>query len=323
MTVQHQHNPIIRKLKSDLDSGKLTRRDFLRYAILLGLSGTVASRLAGLLWPRKTFAAKIHSGQTDIKPMGGPIHCFDAHVHCGIQDMPTLWTFNNYLRHINDSPIRGAAMFPFPSQIYDRWNPDFTDTPAWQQQRRRANAYLLTVGIKDFEVFPYLFIWNDFALTNTTEAYCGVKWHRHANEPKYHYDDPRCLTAIEEIRKRNIPVVFEEELANTVHFVRKLAPDIPVIIPHMGFLNGGYRAIVNQGLFELPNVYTDTCLASSGEMIDYINNYGEKRILFGSDFPFGDPISELEKVLRLPIPPEKQAAVAGLNFQRLMSQRNL
>ena len=250
------------------------------------------------------------------------MRCVDSHVHCGIRDRTTLITFNNYLRHVTGTPIIGAAMFPFCRQIYDRWDPDFRDTPEWQQRRRRANEYLLTIGTENFTVFPYLFIWNDFAVEDLNEQHCGIKWHRHANEPVYHYDDIRCLQAIDEIRERKLPVVYEEQLRNTIRFVQSLATRVTVIIPHLGFLNGGYRAIVKHGLFEQRNVYTDTGLATTGEILDYLNRYGHERIMFGSDFPFGNPVIELEKVLRLPISPEKREAILGLNFEHLMSLVN-
>lgn len=248
--------------------------------------------------------------------------CLDAHVHCGIQDTNYLQAFEDYLLSIKGSPIIGASLFSPIIEIYNRWNTEFKDTPEWQQKRKLSNEYLLTINTNGFEAFPFLFIWNDFAIEDLTEQHRGIKWHRHANEPVYHYDDPRCLRAVKEIRKRNLPVIFEEELSNTIRFVEKLASQVVVIIPHMGFLNGGYRVLVRYGVFKRPNVYVDTSLASTGEIMDYIDRYGHERILFGSDFPFGNPHSELDKILRLPISQEKREAIAGLNLQRLMFQSN-
>ena len=51
-------HPAIYDLKVDLDKGKLTRRDFLRYSTLLGMSAFAASQMAGLVWPAKALAAK-------------------------------------------------------------------------------------------------------------------------------------------------------------------------------------------------------------------------------------------------------------------------
>jgi peptide/nickel transport system substrate-binding protein len=51
-------HPAIYDLKEDMEKGKVTRREFLRYATLLGMSAAAASQVAGFGWPRKAFAAK-------------------------------------------------------------------------------------------------------------------------------------------------------------------------------------------------------------------------------------------------------------------------
>ena len=103
-------------------------------------------------------------------------------------------------------------------------------------------------------VYPYFFIWNDFAVEQLSAAHCGIKWHRHADEPVYRYDDPRCRSALAEIRRRGLPVVLEEEFGQTVRFIRELAHGITVIIPHLGMLNGGFRSIAEAGLSEQENI---------------------------------------------------------------------
>jgi len=55
-------HPVIHDFKVDLDKGRITRRDFLRYATLLGMSTVAASQMVGLTWPRKVFAAKQKRG---------------------------------------------------------------------------------------------------------------------------------------------------------------------------------------------------------------------------------------------------------------------
>ena len=164
-----------------------------------------------------------------------------------------------------------------------------------EKQRKSANDYLLDIGTTDLTVIPYFFIWNDFAVDQLTPKHKGIKWHRHSDEPVYHYDSPPCRRAIDEIRNRNMPVVLEEEFENTVRFIEKIAKGVKVIIPHMGMLNGGYGVIKRHGLWARPNVYADTALASVSEITDYINEYGIDRIIFGSDFPFGDPPARAAK----------------------------
>lgn len=50
-------HPAIPDLREDMLKGKLTRRQFIRYATLLGISAAAATQMAGLMWPKKAFAA--------------------------------------------------------------------------------------------------------------------------------------------------------------------------------------------------------------------------------------------------------------------------
>lgn len=247
----------------------------------------------------------------------------DAHVHCGIQDQFPPQSYDDYFSIISGSGIKQAVMFPPVMEIYDRYDPNFADSAQWKNRRKAANEYLLDMGTTDLTVIPYFFIWNDFAVDQLTSQHKGIKWHRHSDEPVYHYDTPRCRKAIDEIRSRNMPVVLEEELGNTVRFIEQIAKDVTVIIPHMGLLNGGYGAIKRHGLWARPNVYADTALASVSEITDYIHAYGIDRIIFGSDFPFGDPKRELQKIMHLQIPQEQKEIICGVNIQRLLEESNV
>ncbi len=248
---------------------------------------------------------------------GRPPLVIDSHAHCGSIDRSMAQSFDDYRRQLAGTDIGGAALFSPVLEIYDRYDFNFADTAAWQARRRQSNASLLALKSADPVVFPYFFIWNDFAVEQLSDSHWGIKWHRHPGEPVYHYDDPRCRAALEEIRRRNLPVVLEEEFDNTLRFVRQLAEGITVIIPHLGMLNGGFEAIAEAGLWELENVWVDTALASAGEMREYISRYGHRRLMFGSDFPFGSPSAELSKVRSLGLDADVEAAVLGGNFRRL------
>ena len=50
-------HPLIPELNDQLQKGKLSRREFLRYATLLGMSAAAASQMIGVTWPKKLFAA--------------------------------------------------------------------------------------------------------------------------------------------------------------------------------------------------------------------------------------------------------------------------
>ena len=251
----------------------------------------------------------------------GPLTVIDAHAHCGVIDRSFPQSFKDYSKQVIETDISGVALFSPVLEIYDRYNFDFIDTLSWQQRRQESNAYLLSLSSDALVVFPYFFIWNDFAVENLTDMHCGIKWHRHADEPIYHYDDPKCRLALNEIRRRNLPVVLEEELEHTLYFIQELADGIRVIIPHLGLLNGGYNAISEAGIWEREDVWADSSLASRYEILDYLKRYGPERLIFGSDFPFGNPSSELNKVRSLNLDPEVERAVLGGNFARLQNRR--
>ena len=120
-----------------------------------------------------------------------------------------------------------------------------------------------------------------------------------------------------------MPIVYEEELKNTIVFIKELACEIRVIIPHLGGLNGGYKAIADFGLWEKTHVYTDTSLASTIEISDYISKYGDERIMFGSDFPFGEPESEFSKLQRMKLKPHTLEKITGKNIKCLLSDSNI
>ncbi len=246
----------------------------------------------------------------------------DAHAHCGVQDRFPPQSFEDYQRLIGGSGIDTVVMFSPVLEIYNRFDPDFVDSHEYRRMRQKSNEYLLTIGHPGLKVIPYFFIWNDFAVDQLADRHKGIKWHRHSDEPVYHYDDPLCRQAIEEIRRRKMPVVLEEEFKNTLRFINEIAPEITVIIPHLGLLNGGYEAFIENGIWKRANVYTDTALAPQNVIADYINTYGYERILFGSDFPFGDPQSELSKILNLPIPEAKQEMILSANLQQLLADSN-
>jgi len=243
----------------------------------------------------------------------------DAHAHCGMIDRSMSQSFEDYARQLAGTDIRGTALFSPVLEIYDRYDFHFSDTPAWWLRREKSNAYLLSLNPVELTVFPYFFIWNDFAVEQLTATHCGIKWHRHAGEPVYCYDDPRCRAALDEIRRRNLPVVLEEEFDNTLRFILEIAEGVRVIIPHLGLLNGGFQSIAETGLWERENVWADTALASEYEIREYLRRYGHSRLLFGSDFPFGSPSAELRKVRSLGLDPEVEAAVLSNNFLRLQA----
>jgi len=239
----------------------------------------------------------------------------DCHLHVGVQHVN--WDWAGIRGRLLAAGITGAAPIPTVEDIYDRHDPRFTDSPGWQACRRRAHRYLLDLQDPEIAIYPYFFVWNDFAWEDLGPQYVAVKWHRHPDEPEYHYDDPRCGQFLAKVRERGLPILLEESFRNTLFFLEELAPEQAVIIPHLGALNGGYAALDRAGVWGRPRVYADTALAAPGEIRDYIERFGTRRLLFGSDYPFGSPAAELNKILSLNLPEAQVRAVLGDNFREL------
>ena len=240
----------------------------------------------------------------------------DSHIHCGIQNVDLPFEVVSPL--LQEACIDGACLYAPVEDIYDRYDFHFQDNEEWIQTRRAANDYLLDLATRTESIFPYLFVWNDFAIEELKEEYCGIKWHRHDNEPVYHYEDPRCGQIIQEITERRLPIVLEESFRNTCRFVESLAPEAVIIIPHLGALNGSYPALERAGIWQRSNTYADTALAPIDHMRHFVQNYGPERLLFGSDFPFGHPGHELRKVEALNLPQDDLDKILGGNILDLI-----
>jgi len=246
----------------------------------------------------------------------------DCHLHCGVQNVSWGWERKQPL--LIAAGIRGVGLIPPVEDIYDRFDREFHDTPAWQACRRRAHQYLLKLreacragAVGAFDLYPYFFVWNDFAWEDLGPDYVAIKWHRHPGEPRYRYDHPRCREFLQAVRQRRLPILLEESFDNTLFFLERLAPDLPVIIPHLGGLNGGYGPLKAAGVWNRPQTYADTALAGPAEMEDFLGRYGSDRLLFGSDHPFGALQLELAKIFDLNLPSDQARAVLGDNFRRI------
>ena len=71
MNEKGKMHPGVEQLRDDLKKGKISRREFLRYSCLLGLSVTAAGQIAGLAFPRKAAAAVKRGG---VLKVAAPVH---------------------------------------------------------------------------------------------------------------------------------------------------------------------------------------------------------------------------------------------------------
>ncbi len=252
----------------------------------------------------------------------------DCHLHCGVQKRP--WAGNTSGPCLRPRVSGGSASSR-------RWRTSTTGStrtsPTARPGRpagRRAHRYLLELreacrsgAAGRFDLYPYFFVWNDFAWEDLGPEYVAIKWHRHPDEPRYHYDHPRCREFLQMVRQRRLPILLEESFENTLFFLNELAPDLPVVIPHLGGLNGGYGPLKAAGVWNRPQTYTDSSTAALAEIEDFLGRYGSDRLLFGSDHPFGEPQLELAKILDLKLPADQARASWAIIFGGSMGCRQL
>ena len=241
----------------------------------------------------------------------------DSHMHCGVQNVDQPFTQIEPL--LEAANITGACLFAPVEDIYYRYNRNFDDNQQWRRCRIQAHAYLKDVAALHTHIFPYYFVWNDFEVADLDPSFKGIKWHHHAGEPSYKYHDPRCDQMIDAICDRNLPIVLEETFDRTVTFIEQIAGRTPVIIPHLGLLNGGFDNLMAAGIWDNANLYADTALAGRYEIETFLAAYGPDRLLFGSDFPFGLPASQLRNVTRLNMDTTSLEKILSTNILKLIN----
>ena len=242
----------------------------------------------------------------------------DSHMHCGIQnsELP-IDLVRDYL---DWAGIQGACLYPPVEDIYDRDDYHFEDNARWVACRQMANEYLLEIQQRAPDIHAYYFVWDDFRKGELKKGYRGIKWHRHDCEPVYHYEDPGCEAFLSEAIRLRLPIVLEESFRNTLYFIKRVAGAHP---HHHPAPRGPQRRIpcaLRGWRLERRNG-----LCRHGPGLDrghgiFLKRYGSRKLLFGSDFPFGIPSSELSKVRHLGLKDEDFENVVNRNVLRLIRQ---
>lgn len=243
----------------------------------------------------------------------------DCHVHCGELDDSAPQAYEQIAPRFEEAGVSAAVCMSPVMEIYDRYDPGFRDDAHWQKRREHSRRYLCSLKNTPHRIYPFYFVWNDFD-TSFLDNYCGIKWHRHAFEPEYLYDDPKCEKMIEAIREQGFVILLEETYENTIRMVDDMARGIPFIIPHLGALNGGIRRFLDEDFWKRADTYTDISanVASVGEIREFLERYGPHRLLYGSDYPFSTPLACKRKILELGLPSADEELIFSGNILRLL-----
>ena len=231
----------------------------------------------------------------------------DSHTHWGPSvTMGTEVTTKELLGQAEECTVDRIVIFPFPSMAL---------------ANEGINARLLDEAIRNEKFIPYYYIPETMKPISSGKGFYGGKWHwmRGIQDCSSNYqalEDPRLGEFIEASEKIDLPIVFEEELAFTEAFVKK-TKILKIIIPHLGMLGGNPMDFL-QAFKSRENVYFDTALASTDNIMGFIDKVGTERILFGSDIPFGTMKGELGKILSLPIEDDRKEQILSKNLKKLI-----
>lgn len=146
-------------------------------------------------------------------------------------------------------------------------------------------------------------------------------------------DDEKIFPVYDLARALNLIVVFhagwdptyrDEMQASPEMIVRvvKNFPGLRVVAAHMGGLAMARDVLDN--IAGKADLYFDTAYTADpwidrDMMRGIIRRHGAEKILFGSDFPWHDPIREIELIRSLDIAEEEKALILGENAKRLLA----
>jgi predicted TIM-barrel fold metal-dependent hydrolase len=111
------------------------------------------------------------------------------------------------------------------------------------------------------------------------------------------------------------------------HFGELLAsfPRLTVVMAHLAF--GDFDACAELARAH-PNVFFDCCFVVNGvdrppavgdeEAVAAFRRIGADRVMFGSDYPWFDPVADAERIRRLPLTDTEKRAILHDNASRIL-----
>ena len=214
------------------------------------------------------------------------MNIIDSHVHVGLADFcedktadiarVLCNTHEDTIALMDRYGIAKSVLLPIPHRDIDT---------------KRTNAYVY----EGFYKFPNRFIpfcrIDDMLEQNLTSGFQGVKLH-------LLYEDVK----ISQIKKQlhiiedfGVPLIIHalfKDKIKQIEQILSIAPNIKIILAHMGRgqLYTGEQTVENAiGLKKYPNVYFETSTVGDiCSMINVCEILGYERIIYGSDYPFGE-----------------------------------
>lgn len=236
----------------------------------------------------------------------------DCHCHAGKGDgltgpWDTSAPLEKYLARAARAGIGRTVLFAAFHSDYARANSEVAAIVASNPRRFYGFAFV-HAGRDRGRIFGMI------KQAVTEFGFCGIKVHRH---------DARLTREVcNAARAFHLPVLYDA--AGEVSICELLGeeyPDVNFIIPHLGSFADEWAAqlALIDHLARHPNIYADTSGVRRFDLLEQaVARAGARKILFGSDGPWLNPLVELAKIYALDLSPQDKKLILGENFLRLV-----
>ena len=208
---------------------------------------------------------------------------------------------------------------------------------------RRTNEWTLSMAREYKNLIPLVSVYPDMPFSEIEEYFRkgakGIKMH--TGIQNFDPDDPGLKDIYAFCNEHRIAVTFHcgetsrvhmneyAEMSHIIPVVRRYG-NIPFVLTHLA---AGDPDTVIKTAQECPNALFDTSITLSGEhcihrihdnfweedeqTAQLIRKIGAQRFAFGSDYPFGNPGSDIRRIRNLDLSEEEKEMILGLNTYRL------
>jgi len=220
------------------------------------------------------------------------------------------------LENMDEAGIEKTIIFPMPSQYIDL---------------RRANNYVLKLAQEYPSKFiPFLTI-NKHPEAEHNNSAGGFKQHD-VGQDIHPNDICRFKETYQFMREKHLPLIWHAGIpvVARVKEVIKYAPCLNIILAHCGAefqKRNQYQPELNQvkntlnQLKSYPNLYFDISAIKDSKIMGMaVAEVGDKKIIFGSDFPEEKPRETLERLSSLNLSESKLENILYNNINNLLSR---
>lgn len=213
----------------------------------------------------------------------------------------------------------------------------------------KVNEWTIEISKKNPNLIPLISVFPNMPISSIEEWFSkgakGIKMHNGIQG--FDPDDEGLLPIYKYCAANSIPITFHCGETSRVHLndytdishivpVIKKYPEIPFVLTHIA---AGNPEDVLEIAENYHNVIFDTSITFSGEhcihrihnsiwedneaCVDLFRTIGCNRIAFGSDYPFGNPQKDIERINNLSLSSDEKKQILGDNTYRLYQIKSL